>query len=178
MLKWKTFLRPTCASGDITYISVFSSKKISLEWEIFNCWFLWIIFLKKFQKLSAKENWKSFLAIKKFSRNVVPRIHHYFQVWHAIRQVMLFYGLNNWTTWWTTWCIYLVPSTKATNKHKTSFIPTNYVPTCGFSFATPKPVSFDTAKPLRTHDVIVSGDVLWTCACPEELHNVNMTCLN
>ena len=32
----KTFLRSICASGDITYISVFSSKKISLEWEIFN----------------------------------------------------------------------------------------------------------------------------------------------
>ena len=32
----KTFLRSICASGDITYISVFSSEKISLEWEIFN----------------------------------------------------------------------------------------------------------------------------------------------
>jgi hypothetical protein len=32
----KTFLRPICVSGDITYISVFSSTKISLDWEIFN----------------------------------------------------------------------------------------------------------------------------------------------
>ena len=44
--------------------------------------------------------------------------------------------------------------------------------TCGFSFATPKPVSLDTAKPLRTHDVIVSGDLLCTCACPDELYIV------
>jgi hypothetical protein len=35
---------------------------------------------KEISKLSAKESWKSFLAIKTFSRNVVPRIHHYFQV--------------------------------------------------------------------------------------------------
>ena len=46
--------------------------------------------------------------------------------------------------------------------------------TCGFSFATPKPVSLDTAKPLRTHDVMVSGDVLFTCACPDELRKVKM----
>ncbi len=31
----KPFLRPICSSGDITYISIFSSKKISLNWEIF-----------------------------------------------------------------------------------------------------------------------------------------------
>ena len=29
------FLRPICSSGDITYISIFSSKKISLNWEVF-----------------------------------------------------------------------------------------------------------------------------------------------
>ena len=31
----KNLLRPICSSGDITYISIFSSKKISLNWEIF-----------------------------------------------------------------------------------------------------------------------------------------------
>jgi hypothetical protein len=37
-------------------------------------------FFKEISKFSAKENWKSFLAIKKLSRNIVPRIHHYLQV--------------------------------------------------------------------------------------------------
>jgi hypothetical protein len=74
----KNFFWPIYASGDITYISVFSSEKI---WEIFI--FLLICmdkFFKEISKFSAKENWKSFLAIKKLSRNVVPRIHHYLQV--------------------------------------------------------------------------------------------------
>ena len=51
---------PICASGDITYISVFSSKKISLNWEIFYLFvdFYDFNFFKEISKLSAKENWK------------------------------------------------------------------------------------------------------------------------
>jgi hypothetical protein len=54
----KTFLRSICASGDITYISVFSSKKISLNWEIFYLFvdFYDFNFFKGISKLSAKEN--------------------------------------------------------------------------------------------------------------------------
>ena len=55
----KPFLRPICSSGDITYISIFSSKKISLNWEIFkpiSGIFFKKYFFKEISKLSAKEN--------------------------------------------------------------------------------------------------------------------------